>query len=249
MMMLYDTVDAEYFWADFIFGCEKSVVDALEAVHRCFTEEGMAFKFCKGNDTQLNYTLFDRESGVRWMVDMYEAVRDSHGKSPRRHEYLMAAYESAFTVPEDAPHPAGSHIEAGEVLAALQYNGRWVMRRETFSIVVFFSKNGVLGAGEHDFQRENFRRAINLFRRLWLASSPVFCWMDIAPHLYSESVEQVSKGRAPTAAWFSISSGRVHTPDFLRAVETHASLALDTMQDGAMFVENTKCRRGKLKYL
>jgi hypothetical protein len=241
MLLFHDIEETEYFWADFIFGNSRSVPAAL-------ADEGMSFKFCKGNDTQLNYTLLDWESGARWMMDLYESVRGSKGKSPRRHEYVIAAYRSAFALPQYASGAAGGSIEADELLMMLQYNGKWVFRKETFSIVLFFCKNGVLGSGELESQQGNFRRAVDLCRRAWIRSSPLFCWMDVSPHLYSEAVEQISKGRAPTGAWLSISSPSVYTKDILRSVEGNPGLVCDRMENGTIIVENAKCRRGKLRY-
>jgi hypothetical protein len=248
MLLFHDIEETEYFWADFIFGNSRSVPDVLDTFHRVLADEGMSFKFYKGNDTQLNYTLLDWESGARWMTDLYESVRSSKGKSPRRHEYVIAAYRSIFVLPDYAAGSAGGGIEADELLMMLQYNGKWVFRKETFSIVLFFCKKGVLGSGDLESQRSNFRRAVDLCRSAWNRSSPLFCWMDVAPHLYCEAVEQISKGRAPTGAWLSLSSPSVYTPEILKSMDTNPNLVCDRMENGTIFVENAKCRRGKLRY-
>lgn len=249
MYFFHEIKEIEYFWADFIFSREKDIFETLCTLHRCLAENGMTFKFYKGNDMQLNYTLLDRESGLKWMVNLYEDIRDARGKTPRRHEYIVAAYTANFELPDYASRIAGSHVEIEEFLFMLQYNGRWILKKDTFSVVLFFCKNGVLGAGKQAHQKENLLYAVNTCKQLWNNTSPVFCWMDVSPQLYSEAVDQVSKGRVPSGAWFSISSRRVYTPAIVKAVESNSNLILDYMDDGSIFIENIKCRRGKLKYL
>ena len=248
MYLFHEIEETEYFWADFIFGDDRNAAEIIEAVHRCLTSSGMLYRFYKGNDCQLNYTVIDRSSGKRWMLDLFEEVKAAKGKTARRHEYIVASYGANFALPGYAARCANSQIEPTEILFMLQFNGRWVLRRETFSLVVFFMKDGVLGAGEEEGQQQNLRRIVDLGKMLWTATSPAFCWMDVSPQLYSEAVEQISKGRVPSGAWFSISSGRVLTPEIRRNLESSPHLVFDIVKDGAVIIENTKCRRGKLRY-
>ena len=73
MLLFHDIEETEYFWGDFIFDNSRSISDVLNTFHRVLADEGMSFKFYKGNDTQLNYTILDWESGARWMTDLYES--------------------------------------------------------------------------------------------------------------------------------------------------------------------------------
>jgi hypothetical protein len=248
MSLFHEIEETEYFWADFIFTDDRSAVEIIEAAHRCFTSGGMGYRFYKGNDCQLNYTVIDRKSGTKWMLDLYEDVKAAKGKTARRHEYIVASYGANFALPGYASRCGNSQVEPTEILFMLQFNGMWVLRRETFSLVFFFIKDGVLGAGEEEGQKQNLRRIVDLARALWSETSPVFCWMDVSSQLYSEAMEQISKGRVPSGAWFSINSEKVFTQEIRRRLEDSPHLVYDISKDGAVFIENLKCRRGKLGY-
>ncbi|MFH1435866.1 MAG: hypothetical protein ABIJ56_09145 [Pseudomonadota bacterium] len=249
-MSLFSSIEeTEYFWADFFFSEDRAVPETMEMFHQCLVDDNMGFKLLKGNDCHLNYTILDRVSGFKWMIDLYNNLRAAKGKSERRHEYIMAAYNANFALPEYTLKASPPHVELDELLFSLQYNGKWVLRRETFSLSFFFCKDGILGAGENDFQQGNLVRAVDLCKKIWRACSPVFCWMDVSSQFYSEAASQISRGRVPSGAWFTISSKQAYTHYLVEVLENSRHLIYDYLEEKSLFIENTKCRRGKLKYL
>ena len=90
---------------------------------------------------------------------------------------------------------------------------------------------------------------MDLCKKIWRSCSPVFCWMDVSPQFYSEAASQISRGRVPSGAWFTISAKQAYTHYLVEVLENSSHLIYDYMEDKSLFIENTKCRRGKLKYL
>jgi len=248
MSILSHPRDPEYLWMEFIFGPPERAGRTLDLFHEVVTREGHAYRFIKGNDSQLNYTLLDWQSGRRWMLDIYDSVRRPGGRAARKHELVMASYDSGLALPDGAAAIFNPHAQVDELLLFLQYNGVWTFGRETFSLVLFLFATGALGTGDREEQRENFRRMVRLCRELWRASSPLFLWMDVSSYLSSESVEQVVRGKPPSAAWISITSSSIVRPEMAQAADETRSLVCERLDDGALLIENARSRRGQLRY-
>jgi len=252
MLFNYEFKEKEYFWANFLFDASRDVERVLLNAHLCFAENGMKYRFHKGNDSHLNYTLIDMKSGMKWMLDHYEDIKNNGGRAKRYNEYIVASYDAGFNTTctnNNFQRQEVFCIERGEILLFLIFNGKIINgSKDTFTLTFFFDKEEIFNSGVEENNRKNFFKIINFAKKMWLKISPDFSWMDVSSWLDFSAAEQILRGKLPLVSWFFILPRKIVDIQIYKLLGSIKNISFDSLEDGSILIENLKCRKGKLGY-
>lgn len=225
-------------FAEFFFPVGRRIIPILETFHTTFTENRIEYKFFKGYDRWLNYTLADRNSGLKWMVELFHEIKNKGEKSRRKNEYLLAIYSVNSTLKTNDERGKHFIIEDDEIALFIKYYGKNRFRVESFSVIFFMYTDSLNYLhNNQNTLRSGLNKIVKIVKSAWLKTRPTLCRVDYSPDILFRGDRKIFRGKVPFAI-YSICHPELLSQSAIK--EISRDYLFEVLSDGAIFIENLK---------
>ncbi len=244
--------ERSFFRADFLYPVSADPAAALGCFRDSLAVHGLGFQYFKGNDTLLHYTLVDWSSGVRKMIDLYDASRSMWRSGKRTEEWLAASFLGDFDLsrPRIGQSVPGESdvLEMEEVNLRLVYNGQAFLEAETYSLVLTCVATGILTGAPSDAVRNNAGILVHGLLSAWGSTAPLFGSVTIGVRPVVEVPTSASRARLPQQAWMVMVSPRSGISCAREVADERGRLVSRSLPDGSTIIENIGKRPAEVSW-